>query len=69
VRRTPSLADGAAVVQPATEAERAGLTIFLEYVADLYETARENEARAAEARAQICPVAHRAARRITPNSH
>jgi hypothetical protein len=56
VRRTPSLDDGAAVVRPASEAERAGLTIFLEYVADLYGAARENEARAAQASAYLCPI-------------
>jgi hypothetical protein len=56
VPRTPSLPDGAAVVRPASEAERAGLATFLEYVADLYATARMNETRAAEARAYLCPV-------------
>jgi hypothetical protein len=52
----PSLGDRAAVVRPASEAERAGLATFLEYVAELYAVARENEARATSEMRYLCPT-------------
>jgi hypothetical protein len=54
VRPTPAVPGGSAVVRPATPRERTGLATFLGYVADLYDVAIENEARAALARAAAC---------------
>lgn len=41
---------GASVVAPATEAERSALSLFLNWVSDVVEVARENEGRAEVAR-------------------
>lgn len=41
---------GASVVAPATEAERSALSLFLNWVSEVVDVARENEGRAEGAR-------------------
>lgn len=54
VRRAPPVPEGAAIVQPATEAEREGVRVFLNWVAEALSVGEENADRAEEAKARAC---------------